>query len=71
MIDLINEKKTYAVSIQGVEYVLVSTTTYNSTDDSKQTYHNVYLKKDWDMGFLDEVEDWVKEEVVTYQSQCF
>jgi hypothetical protein len=31
----------------------------------------VFYKKDWDMGFLDEVEDWLKEEVVTYQSQCF
>jgi len=69
MIELVNEEKTYVVRIKDVEYILITRKKYKW--DEYKKFYQVFYKKDWDMGFLDEVEDWLKEEVVTYQSQCF
>jgi hypothetical protein len=69
MIELVNEEKTYVVRIKDVEYILITRKKYKWDEHKK--FYQVFYKKDWDMGFLDEVEDWLKEEVVAYQSQCF
>lgn len=69
MIELVNEEKTYIVRIKDVEYILITRKKYK-WDEYKKLYQ-VFYKKDWDTGFLNEVEDWLKEEVIAYQTQVF
>lgn len=69
MVDLIWNKKVYLVRLKGVEYILVTKTSHK--DEKHETTHEVFLKEDWDLDYFVQVEDWLKEEIIEYQTQVF
>ncbi len=69
MVDLIWNKKVYLVLLKGVEYILVTKTSYK--DEKHETTYEVFLKEDWDLDYFVQVEDWLKEEIIEYQQLVF